>query len=73
MRWFIIALALLTAGCASASVDGTELGGVATWTVDPTPTRAIAAANAHCQKYGRIAKTTQVNPLGYLTFSCERP
>ncbi len=39
-----------------------------------TPGGAIQAANAHCQKYGRVARTTQISHYtGYVTFSCDRP
>lgn len=75
MRFLIVMSAVLLAGCVSewVSVDGTELGGVATWTGSPTPGRAMQGANEHCQKYGRVARPTQLNPFGYLTFSCEKP
>ncbi len=72
MKFFIVAIALATAGCA-ASVDGTELGGVAQW-YGASPGEAVNAANVHCQKYGRVARVNQVQTLGggYLAFSCEK-
>ncbi len=71
MRVFIVMLALFLAACAP-TVQGTEAGGVAQW-YGASPAPAIEIANAHCQKYGRIARPTQVEAFGgYVTFSCER-
>lgn len=72
MRFFIVALSLAVAGC-SANVDGSELGGVAQW-YGGSPGSAMKAATAHCQKYGRGARVSQIQPaVGYLTFSCDSP
>jgi hypothetical protein len=65
-------MALVTAAC-SADVNGSELGGVAQW-YGASPGSAMNAATAHCQKYGRAARVSQIQPnVGYLTFSCDRP
>ena len=70
-RFVIVALALL-ASCAP-QVDATELGGVARWG-GIGPSSAVAEANVHCQRYGRVARVTQTDGLmQYITFSCERP
>jgi hypothetical protein len=67
-----IAITLLLAlGACAAQADGTELGGVVSYTT--TAGDAVKAANAHCQKYGRTARPTQTDHWGgSLTFSCER-
>ena len=72
MKAFIVATALAVTGCAAA-VDGTELGGVAQW-YGASPGEAVTAANTHCQKYGRVARVSQVQTYGgYLAFSCDKP
>jgi hypothetical protein len=71
MRLLMVVMLAALAGCAP-TVDATELGGVVNYTT--TPGGAIQAANAHCQKYGRVARATQISHYtGYVTFSCERP
>jgi hypothetical protein len=72
MRVVILSLAFLLAAC-GPSVDATELGGVARWN-GASPGPAVSAANAHCQRYGRTARVTQIEAwTGYVAFSCERP
>lgn len=56
MRTIILAVAVL-AGCASAppSVVGTEHAVTVNWS-GSAQSRSLAAAEAHCQKYGRYAQ-----------------
>jgi len=69
MRYAMTALLLLLAACQS-TVEGTEAGGVASY-YGMNPGSGVQAANAHCQKYGLVARPGQIATNGgYLTFSC---
>jgi len=65
----VIAIALLAAGCAGPKVSGNAQGGIMG---SYGPEKTFKAAQAHCQKYGKDAKITQVVPdaEGSATFSC---
>jgi len=71
MRLWLVLLLCVSACAGRATVDGTEKGGVATWWNQPDPAPAMKAATEHCARYNRIAKPTQVEWTGMLTFSCE--
>jgi hypothetical protein len=72
-----IALALLLGACSSLPrVTGNELGGVMPWSGEDE-SDAFKAAQAHCEKYSRSARITQVatasgKAKGVITFVCER-
>ncbi len=71
MRSCIVLLALSLGACAP-QIDATELGGVARWG-GIGPSSAVTEANAHCNRYGRSARVTQIDGLmQYITFSCDR-
>jgi len=70
-RFGAMVVAFGLAAC-SPTVDGTELGGVVTWSgMSPGP--AVQAAQEHCKRYGRTARPTQTDAYtGTLTFSCDK-
>ncbi len=70
MRSCMLILMLALGACSSAQVDGTATGGVATFW-GPTPAPAVAAADAHCKRYGRTSSVTQVDGWGFVTFACQ--
>lgn len=67
---------LLLAGCSGGhnDVTGNELGGTMAWHMT-NEKLAFQAADAHCRKYGRAARITQIAPYagGSVTFNCEKP
>lgn len=65
----VIALAALVAACSTPTVSGNSQGGIMG---SYGPEKTFKAAQAHCQKYGKDAKITQVVPdaEGSATFSC---
>jgi len=71
-----IALLILLGACSSLPrVTGNELGGVMPWSGEDE-SDAFKAAQAHCEKFGRSARITQVAPAsgkakGVVTFVCE--
>lgn len=71
MRKVVVVAALALSACGSPKVTGNAQGGVMPWFATNT-NDAFNAAQAHCQKYGRDAKITQVNPYagGTVAFDC---
>ena len=71
MRLWIVALALLAAGCAAPTVTGNAQGGLMDW-LGTNEREAFNAAQTHCQKYGRDARITQIVPRagGSVAFEC---
>lgn len=67
-----IAAAILLGGCA-AQVTGNSQGGIMPWH-GINEQKAFAAAQEHCQKYGKDARINQVTPYagGSVTFDCVR-
>ncbi len=65
----VITVALLVVGCSGPKVSGNAQGGIMG---SYSPEKTFNAAQAHCQKYGKDAKITQVVPdaAGSATFSC---
>ena len=72
MRMILAVVALLlAAGCGSPTVTGNAQGGVMPWHGTNT-SKSFNAAQAHCQKYGRDARITQIVPHagGSVAFDC---
>ena len=67
----VIAIALLAAGCSGPKVTGNSQGGAMPWFATNTE-NAFNAAQAHCQKYGKDARITQMVPIagGSVAFDC---
>lgn len=70
MRFAILPLALL-AGCAPSLVGANEAGGIVNANFNMGQGKALALAQAHCQKYGKIARVSGQNEIrNNVTFEC---
>jgi hypothetical protein len=58
MKGIIIIAALALAGCAPKLQFANEAGGVVSQAGSPGNDRAFALAEAHCEKYGKVARVT---------------
>ena len=72
MRVSIFAL-LLCAGC-TPSLTANEAGGIVKNYYDGTKGEAFQSANAHCAKFGKVARFTSEEVWGSsATFECVKP
>lgn len=71
MRFLIVALAMTVTACAAPVVTGNAQGGVMDWFAT-NEREAFNASQAHCLKYGRDVRITQIVPIagGSVTFQC---
>ena len=75
MRKLPVIFLLALSGCGS-SATGNELGGVMPWS-GQSPASAFKAAEAHCKKFDRSARITQIaqpagDAEGAVVFNCEK-
>ena len=71
MRMLVVAAALAAAGCAATlAADGNDKGGAIEGF--GTTAQARAAADNHCNRYGKSARITQMHSTGggYALFEC---
>ena len=75
LRSVCLAVGLLTvAGCAPSLTAGNERGGVVDHVIGLDRDQAFAIADAHCRKYGRVARISGQDTLAStLTFDCVAP
>jgi hypothetical protein len=73
LRLFGIPFALLLTACAGPGpgLTGNDTGGIIPYASFSKP-EAMAMANDHCERWGKLAKATGVDPRygGYYSFSC---
>ena len=75
MRVLVVSLLIgghCLAGCAiSPSVHGNERGGMMEWFAT-NEAQAFAAAEAHCKRYGKAARITEIKAHtgGHVLFEC---
>jgi hypothetical protein len=70
-RIVLVVAALGLSACA-ATVQGNSAGGIAR--VSLMQSEAFKAANAHCEKFGKIARISGNNDFeGTMTFDCVAP
>lgn len=71
MRYAMILMALTLAACSEPRVTGNAQGGVMPWFATNEQI-AFNAAQAHCAKYGKDARITQIVPRagGTVAFDC---
>lgn len=73
MRIAIVLLALTVAACATPEVTGNSDGGITSMFAS-NEREVFAAAQAHCAKYGRNARITDVQAIGSsVSFECVKP
>lgn len=71
MRTAILAAAFILTGCAPKMQFANEAGGVVSQAGSPGNDRAFALAEAHCEKYGKMARVTAQTVLVKSTrFEC---
>lgn len=77
MRWILVlGLAVPLAACGSPRATGNVLGGIMPWS-GQSPASAFKSAQAHCEKFERSARITQVvqptaDTEGAVVFVCEK-
>jgi hypothetical protein len=76
MRFIGLVFLAALAGCTGGhrQITGNEVGGTMPWHLT-NERRAFQAADAHCRKYGRAARLTQIVPEagGTVSFDCVKP
>jgi hypothetical protein len=71
MKGIILLAALALAGCAPKLQFANEAGGVVSQAMSPGNDRAFALAEAHCEKYGKVARIESQTALVKSTrFEC---
>ena len=69
MRVVGLVLVLFALGACSRQPVGNAQGGVVTWTLG-NDTQMAAAAQAHCNRFGRAARMAQTLETGSIVFDC---
>jgi hypothetical protein len=69
MRIAVLVLALFMLGACGRHPIGNPQGGVVTWTLG-NDTQMAAAAQAHCNHFGKAARMAQTLETGSVVFDC---
>ncbi|WP_198352341.1 hypothetical protein [Sphingomonas sp. MA1305] len=69
----LVLIAILLTGCAPSLVGANEAGGVVGANFNMSRSKALALADAHCRKYGKVARISGQNEVrNSTTFDCVR-
>ena len=73
MKYAVLASVVL-AGCSPSLVGANEAGGVVGSNFNMGRSKALALADAHCRKYGKVARVNGQNEIrNSTTFDCVAP
>jgi hypothetical protein len=74
-RLWAVAVAIMVTGCSAPALKGAnERGGTVTHAIGSQQPTASEIANAHCKKYGRVARVSGTDVFGNtMTFECVLP
>lgn len=71
---YVIVLAMLASSCAPSLVGANEAGGVVGANFNMSRSKALAMADAHCRKFGKVARINGQNEIrNSTTFDCVTP
>lgn len=70
----VVVVVSLLGGCAPTVSGANQAGGIVEHVIGLNRDGAVKAADAHCKKYGKIARITEQNTLAStLVFECVAP